>query len=101
METTETQTNGVEILLVEDNPCDAEMTIRALKKKKLANQIVHVQDGQEALDWFFGTGPYAGRDPNHRPKVILLDLKLPKVDGIQVLRLVRPMSGQVASRSSS
>lgn len=77
------------ILLVEDNPRDAEMTLRTLRKHHFANQIVHVQDGQEALDWLFGTGSHAGRDTHHRPKVVLLDLKLPKVDGLEVLRATR------------
>jgi CheY-like chemotaxis protein len=81
--------NGVEILLVEDNPCDAEITLRALKKHHLANQVVHVKDGQEALDWLFGTDAPAGHDPSHTPKVVLLDLKLPKVDGLEVLRAMR------------
>ena len=81
--------NGVEILLVEDNPRDAELTLRGLKTHHLANHLVHVRDGQEALDWLFGTGPYAGRDTNHRPKIVLLDLKLPKVDGLEVLRAIR------------
>ena len=81
--------NGVEILLVEDNPRDAELTIRALHKRNLANHLVHVQDGQEALDWLFCTGLYAGRNINHTPKIILLDLKLPKVDGMEVLRAIR------------
>ncbi|MEO7478612.1 MAG: response regulator [Lysobacteraceae bacterium] len=80
---------SVEILLVEDNPRDAEIAIRALRKHNLANQLVHVKDGQQALDWLFGAGEYAGRDVNNRPKVVLLDLKLPKVDGIEVLRTVR------------
>lgn len=84
-----TQANDVEILLVEDNPRDAEIALRALKKNNLANSVVHVKDGQEALDWLFGVGLYEGRDINHRPKVVLLDLKLPKVDGIEVLRAVR------------
>ena len=79
----------IEVLVVEDNPCDAEMTMRALRKRHLANHLVHVKDGQEALDWLFGTGPYAGRDPANHPKVVLLDLKLPKVDGIEVLRAIR------------
>jgi two-component system response regulator len=81
--------NSVEILLVEDNPRDAEITLRALRKINLANNLVHVKDGQEALDWLFGTGQYAGRDVHQHPKVVLLDLKLPKVDGIEVLRAVR------------
>lgn len=83
------QTQGVEILLVEDNPRDAEITLRALRKNNLANHLVHVKDGQEALDWLFGAGQYAGGDVNHNPKVVLLDLKLPKVDGIEVLRTMR------------
>jgi two-component system response regulator len=84
-----TQMNGVEILLVEDNSRDAEVAQRALRKHNLANHLVHVKDGQEALDWLFASGPYVGRDTNHRPKVVLLDLKLPKVDGIEVLRAIR------------
>jgi two-component system, response regulator len=79
----------LEILLVEDNPQDAELTIRALKKRNLANQLIHVQDGQAALDFIFGTGAYAGRDVHAQPKVVLLDLKLPKIDGIEVLRRIR------------
>ena len=81
--------NELEILLVEDNPTDAELTIRALKKHHLANHLIHVTDGQEALDFFFGTGPYEGRDVMQQPKVVLLDLKLPKVGGIEVLRQLR------------
>jgi CheY-like chemotaxis protein len=79
----------VEVLLVEDNPRDAEMTLRTLHKRNLANQILHVSDGQEALDWLFGTGAYAGRNPSHLPKLALVDLKLPKVDGLDVLRAIR------------
>ena len=79
----------LEILLVEDNPHDAELAIRALKKRNLANNLVHVSDGQSALDFLFGTGTYEGRDDNHQPKVVLLDLKLPRVDGIGVLRQIR------------
>ena len=79
----------LEILLVEDNPNDAELAIRALKKRNLSNSLIHVQDGQAALDFLFCTGPYEGRDANHLPKVVLLDLKLPKVDGIEVLRRLR------------
>jgi len=81
--------DGVEVLLVEDNPRDAELTLRALKKRNLANHVVHVKDGQEALDWLFAIGQYTGRDVTQRPKVMLLDLKLPKVDGLEVLRAVR------------
>lgn len=79
----------IEILLVEDNIHDAEMTIRALNKVKLANNLVHVKDGEEALDFIFGTGQYAGRDIQQRPKVVLLDIKMPKVDGIEVLRQIK------------
>jgi len=79
----------LEILLVEDNPQDAELTIRALKKRHLANRLVHVSDGQTALDFLFGKGAYEGRDVHHQPKVVLLDLKLPKLDGIEVLRRLR------------
>lgn len=79
----------VEVLLVEDNPRDAEMTLRTLKKRNLANNVMHVKDGQEALDWLFGGGAFVGRDPNHHPKTVLLDLKLPKVDGLEVLRAIR------------
>ncbi len=79
----------VEVLLVEDSPRDAEMTMRTLRRRNLANNIVHVKDGQEALDWLFGEGAYAGRDTAHPPKIVLLDLKLPKVDGLEVLRAIR------------
>jgi two-component system, response regulator len=79
----------VEILLVEDNPEDAEMTTRALRKRNLANQLHWVKDGEEALDYLFCTGPYAGRRPGHPPKLVLLDIKMPKVDGIEVLRRIK------------
>lgn len=79
----------VEVLLVEDNPRDAELTLRALRRRHLANGVVHVKDGEEALQWLFATGPYEGRDLAQKPKVVLLDLKLPKVDGLEVLRLIR------------
>jgi two-component system, response regulator len=79
----------IEILLVEDNPTDIELTLRALKKRNLANKVHVVKDGAEALEFIFGTGTYAERDINHIPKVILLDLKLPKVDGLEVLRRVK------------
>ncbi len=79
----------VEILLVEDNPTDAELAIRALKKSNLANRLVWVKDGAEALDFIFATGAYAGRSIGNGPRVILLDLRLPKVDGMEVLRRVK------------
>jgi CheY-like chemotaxis protein len=82
-------TNEVEILLVEDNPNDVELTLRALKKNNLTNSVHVVKDGAEALDYIFATGAYASRDINHHPKVILLDLKLPKVDGLDVLRRIK------------
>lgn len=81
--------NVVEILLVEDNERDAELTIRALKKHKLANHLVHIKDGAEALDFLFGRGAYQDRDPKARPRVVLLDLKLPKVNGLEVLRTIK------------
>lgn len=77
------------ILLVEDNPDDEALTLRALKKSNIANEIFVVRDGAEALDYLFGTGPYTGRDPLDLPQVTLLDLKLPKVDGLEVLRRIR------------
>ena len=79
----------VEILLIEDNPSDAEMTIRALRKNNIANNLVHLKDGEEALEFIFGTGQYSGRNTNNLPKVILLDLKMPKVDGIDVLKKIK------------
>lgn len=79
----------LQILLVEDNPQDAELAIHALKSCSLANDLVHVRDGQEALDFIFGTGAHAGRDVRQQPRVVMLDLKLPKVDGIEVLRQIR------------
>ena len=79
----------VEVLLIEDNPRDAEMTLRTLRKRNLANNVIHIKDGQEALDWLFGRGAFAGRDPCQHPSVTLLDLKLPKVDGLEVLRAIR------------
>ena len=78
----------VDILLVEDDPADAELAMRALRKGKLANHITWVKDGAEALEFIFRSGAYAGR-PDRNPKLILLDLKLPKVDGIEVLRQIK------------
>ena len=77
------------ILLVEDNADDEALTLRALNKNKVANRIVVVRDGAEALDYLFCTGAYADRDPHDLPQITLLDLKLPKVDGLEVLRQVR------------
>jgi len=82
-------TNDVQILLVEDNSSDAEMTIRALKKNNLANQLIHVKDGAEALDFIFSEGKFEGNGGIQKPKVILLDLKMPKVNGIEVLRRIK------------
>lgn len=79
----------VDILLVEDNAGDAEMTIDALKKNGLANKLLHVKDGAAALDFIFAEGEYAGRNTEYQPKVILLDLKMPKVNGIEVLQRIR------------
>jgi len=81
--------NELEILLVEDNPNDAELTIRALKKNNLANNIVHVTDGEEALDFIFAKGKYKSRDLENKPKFILLDLKLPKINGLEVLKEIK------------
>jgi CheY-like chemotaxis protein len=77
------------ILLVEDNADDEELTLRALKKNNIVNQVIVARDGVEALDYLFGTGEYEGRDPNQLPQVVLLDLKLPKIDGLEVLRRLR------------
>ena len=81
--------NGRTILLVEDNPDDEELTVRALKQNNVVNEIIVVTDGAEALDYMFGTGKHAGRDVNTLPEVVLLDLKLPKIDGLEVLRRLR------------
>jgi CheY-like chemotaxis protein len=81
--------NEVEILLVEDNPQDAEMAIRALKKNNLANHLIHVKDGEEALDFIFTRGTFSDRKGKSNPKVILLDLKLPKVGGLEILKEVK------------
>ncbi len=77
------------ILLAEDNPDDVKLTMRALKKANVLNDVVVAQDGAEALDYLFGTGKYAGRDVNQLPQVVLLDLKMPKVDGLEVLQRIR------------
>jgi two-component system response regulator len=80
---------SVEILLVEDNADDIELTLRALRKNKLANEIHVARDGEEALDFLYCRGAFKDRDPNHALKVVLLDLKLPKVDGLEVLRTIK------------
>ena len=77
------------ILLVEDNPDDETLTLRALSKGKILNKIVVARDGAEALEYLFGTGTYAGRDLSEQPQLILLDLKLPKIDGLEVLKRLR------------
>jgi CheY-like chemotaxis protein len=82
-------TNPTEILLVEDDPSDVELTLHSLRKHNLANRIHVVRDGAEALDFLFCRGAYQSRDSSLTPKVILLDLKLPKVDGLEVLRQIR------------
>ena len=81
--------NAVEILLVEDNPRDMELMLRALRRHNLANKVHVVKDGEEALNYVFSTGAYTDRATEHTPKVILLDLKLPKVDGLEVLRKIK------------
>ena len=81
--------NDKVILLVEDNPDDVALTIRALKKNNIANELVVAGDGVEALDYLFGTGAHAGRDVDDLPQVVLLDLKLPRIDGLEVLRRIR------------
>lgn len=80
---------AVEILLVEDNPSDAKLTIRALQKNNLCNSIVHVSDGAEALEFIFAEGKYAERSIENRPRIVLLDLKMPKVDGLEVLKTIK------------
>lgn len=82
------ENKGIEILLIEDNVHDAELTMRALYKDNVAKHIVHLKNGVIALDFLFGKGEYAGRDVNIKPKVILLDLKMPKVSGLEVLEQI-------------
>lgn len=77
------------LLLVEDNPDDVDLTLRAFKRNQLANDIVVATDGEQALDYLFCTGAHAGRDPNDQPSVVLLDLNLPKVSGLDVLKRLR------------
>lgn len=84
-----THSNDVEILLVEDNKNDAELAIRALNKVNLGNHLIHVKDGLEAVEFLFATGKFANRVAKNKPKVILLDIKMPRMDGIEVLRQIR------------
>lgn len=79
----------VEVLLVEDNKRDADLAMRALKRKNFSNNIIWVKDGEEALDYLFARGQYSERSVNIKPKVVLLDLKMPKVDGLEVLKEIR------------
>jgi len=79
----------IEILLVEDSTEDADLAIKALKRKNLGNKLIHLKDGVEALDFIYGTGTYEGRGTNFTPKVILLDLKMPKLNGLQVLERIK------------
>ena len=81
--------NGETILLVEDNPDDVELLLRALRKNNIANSIAITRDGAEALDYLFATGKYTDRNANETPRIILLDLKLPKLNGLQVLERIR------------
>lgn len=81
--------SAIEILIVEDNPRDAELTLRALKKNNLANNILVAKDGADALDFFFCRGKYKKRSFTNPPKVVLLDLKLPKVNGLEILKIVK------------
>lgn len=84
-----TEFEHVDILLIEDNPADAELTMRSLQSKRLGNKVTWLKDGAQALDYLFCTGAYADRPQSSKPKLVLLDLKLPKVDGIEVLRRVK------------
>ena len=79
----------IQILLVEDNKSDAKLTIRVLQKHNLGNKLVHLIDGAEALDFLFAKGKYAGRNVENKPKVIFLDLKMPKISGLEVLRIIK------------
>ena len=84
-----TLNDDIEIVIVEDNQEDAELTMRALRKNHLANKIMHLMDGEEGLDFIYGKGNYSGRNINQLPKVILVDLKMPKVTGLEVLKALK------------
>jgi two-component system response regulator len=88
--------NSRTILLVEDNPSDVALTKRALERSRITNKLILAEDGVEALDYLFCTGKHAGRDPNDLPTIVLLDLKLPKVDGFEVLKQIR--SSEITKR---
>jgi two-component system response regulator len=81
--------NEIEILLVDDNVYDAELAIRAFKKHHMANNVLHLKDGEETLEFIFGKGKFADRDTGNKPKVILLDLKMPKINGMEVLEQIK------------
>jgi len=78
-----------DILLVEDNPSDAEFTMRAFRNSNIINRLIHLQDGEEALEYVFATGKYSGRNIDEMPKVILLDLNMPKINGLEVLKKIK------------
>lgn len=80
---------GIDVLLVEDSLTDAELMIRALKRQRITQDVLHIRDGQEALDYLFGEGLYAGRPPENCPKLVMLDLKLPKVNGVEVVQRIK------------
>jgi two-component system response regulator len=84
-----TDLQNIEILLIEDNQQDAELVIRTLKKNNVGNRIMHLSDGTEALDFLFGEGKYSQREPRNKPGIILLDLNLPKLNGIEILRKIK------------
>jgi two-component system, response regulator len=81
--------NEIEILIIEDNPNDAEMALRALKKNNVKNNVLVIDDGEDAMDYIFARGKFLSRNPHLRPKLILLDLKLPKVSGLQILKALK------------